>query len=82
VPCSFRFVELLNEKGEGSPGVNEELKTQLAPETKAREAQTLTVKKTYVPEICKTGARYGGQWQWTRTRTNGLLCGGRWGEGA
>lgn len=56
-----RFMELLNEKGEGSPGVNEELRTQLAPETKTREAQTLTVKKTYVPEICRTGAKYGGE---------------------
>lgn len=68
-----RFVELLNEKGEGSPGLNEELRTQLAPETKTREAQTLTVKKTYVPEICRTGAKYGGEWG-DRSRSVCLRC--------
>ena len=40
-----------------APG--DEVTTQLAPETKAREAQTLSVKKTFVPEICQTGAKYG-----------------------
>ncbi len=66
-------MELLNDKGDNSPGVNEELKTQLAPETKTREAQTLTVKKTYVPEICKTGARYGGE-SWMHGWCGVLLC--------
>ena len=41
-----------------------ELADALAAETRAREAQTLTVKKTYVPEICRTGAKYGGTCGW------------------
>lgn len=51
-----KFMELLNDKT-AAPG--DEITTQLAPQTKARDAQTLAVKKTFVPEICQTGAMYG-----------------------
>ncbi len=57
-----KFMELLTEKGAepgAAGGEGSEITTQLAPQTKAREAQTLSVKKTYIPEICNTGAKYG-----------------------
>lgn len=50
---------LTQQQNDKTAAPGEEITTQLAPQTKARDAQTLAVKKTFVPEICQTGAKYG-----------------------